>query len=162
VRFLVDGYNLMHAAGYLTARPTGRLDPARRRFLDWLAGVAAARAVSMRVVFDGQKSPRPSPETDHRGVRVRFAFGQAADDEIETLLTGPSRDVVVVSNDSRLHESARRAGAAAWPCDKFLDWVVREPSPSPPAVDEPPEKPVNAAEDAALLEVFQAARGRRR
>lgn len=159
--FLVDGYNLMHAAGYLTAKPTGRLDPARRRFLDWLAGVARVKGADVRVVFDGQASPSASPESVHRGVRVRFSFGLAADDEIETLLEHAARGLVVVSNDSRLHEAARRAGVLAWRCERFLDWVIREAVPPTPPVEVPEEKPAQPDADAALLAAFQQPRGRR-
>ena len=163
MRFLVDGYNLMHAAGYLTAKPTRRLEPIRRRFLDWLASVATKRAFPIRVVFDGQNSPSASPEADHRGVRVRFAFGQTADDEIELLLTEPSRDVVVISNDLRLHESARRAHAEAWTCTKFLDWVIQNVAPRMEPEPPLPEKPtISDDENARLLATFQVPRGRRR
>ncbi|QEL20217.1 NYN domain-containing protein [Limnoglobus roseus] len=160
--FLVDGYNLMHAAGYLTAKPTQRLEPIRRRFLDWLAGVGRAKKAQFRVVFDGQASPSSSPEGDHGGVKVRFSFGLAADDEIETLLEVPSPGLVVVSNDQRLHEAARRAHVTAWRCERFLDWVIRdETPPSPPEVI-PPEKPTSPDADAELLAVFQQPRGRGR
>ena len=136
MHLLIDGYNLMHAAGYLSARPTGNLDPVRRRFLDWLAGVAAAKTVAIRVVFDAQNGRQASLETAHRGVKVRFAHRKTADDEIESLLAPPD-GLVVVSNDQRLHESARRAKAAAWACEQFIDWVVQDvppPVPRPKAV----------------------------
>ena len=111
--FLIDGYNLMHAVGLARkSLPAGDLKRARTRLLDWLADAAKGRDSTMRVVFDGQSAPAESPEADHRGVRVRFAFRRTADDEIEELLAAesyPSR-VMVVSNDSRA--CARRAGVA--------------------------------------------------
>ncbi len=155
--FLVDGYNLMHAAGYLTSKPTQRLEPARRRFLDWLAGIGRAKKADLRVVFDG---PGSSAETDHQGVRVRF--GRTADDEIEKLLLRPLAGLVVVSNDSRLHEAARRAGVAAWNSDRFLDWVIGDARIELPAPAPLPEKPTASTEDdVELLAAFQQPRGRR-
>lgn len=154
MRFLVDGYNLMHAAGYLTAKPSGKLEPIRRRFLDWLAGVGRTKAAELHVVFDG---PSASGESDHHGVRVRF--GRTADDEIESLLDRAA-GFVVVSNDSRLHEAARRAGAAAWRCEQFLDWIISEPANAVVPLPEP-EKPADAIADAELLAAFQQPRGRR-
>lgn len=157
MRFLIDGYNLMHAAGYLTSKPSGRLDPIRKRFLDWLAQVARKNSVEMTVVFDGQSSPRTSSETDHRGVNVRFSSGRTADDEIESLLV---IGIVVVSNDSRLHEAARRAKADAWRCERFLDWVIADAEPPVPQAVEV-EKPTGGGNEADLLAAFRQPRGRR-
>ena len=108
--FLIDGYNLMHAAGLAhRAMPAVQFDRARTRFLDWLADGAKARA-ELRVVFDAQQAPTPSLESIHRGVRVRFAFGQTADDLIEELVATEQqpKSLTVVSNDSRAREAARR------------------------------------------------------
>lgn len=160
VRFLIDGYNLMHAAGFLATRPKrGRLDPVRRRFLDWLADAGRGRAAVFRVVFDAAAAPAYSPEADHRGVRVRFAYRQTADDLIEELLSadGEPGGLTVVSNDGRLHEAARRRQVRAWSCERFVDWVVSaEPTP-PPAAPPAPEKPdaVPAAEADELLKAFE-------
>src|SRR4051812_35636003 len=111
VTYLIDGYNLMHAVGLApTALPTGRLEPARRRFLDWLADAAGGRAV--RVVFDAQASVAASPEQDHRGVRVAFAHRRTADEMIEELVGAAPRPdrLTVVSNDNQVKEAARRRG----------------------------------------------------
>lgn len=165
VVLLIDGYNLLHAAGLAAANlPPGRLRSARRRMLDWLADAAPARGAVVRVVFDGMAAPAESPEADHRGVRVRFAFRQTADDLIETLLAGDARpaDVTVVSNDSRLHEAARRRGSRAWSCERFMDWLtadIRPATPTPPAEEKPP---LSAAEAADLLRAFERPKPRRR
>jgi uncharacterized protein len=160
MQFLVDGYNLMHAMGYLVSSKSNRahptsLDADRRRCLDWLATIVRERDCVMRVVFDGQNAPRQSAESVYRGVRVRFAFRQTADDVIETILDEGGDAIVVVSNDTRLHESARRANARSWSTQQFLDWVV-EPPKSPEAVTPQPEKPLalSADAEAELLQVF--------
>lgn len=126
---LIDGYNLLHAAGWACAGlPKGRLEAARRQLIDWLADAPARKSGAARflVVFDAQKSPHSSPPADHRGVEVRFAHRQTADDLIEAILNdGASRGrVAVVSNDGRLHESARRRGAEGWSCQRFMDWLL--------------------------------------
>ena len=159
MQFLIDGYNLMHAAGYLASKSSGRLEPIRNRFLDWLAGIAKSKAVGVRVVFDGQASPRKSKETDYRGVRVRFSTAQTADDDIESLLKSAGA-VTVVSNDSRLHEAARRANADAWRCERFLDWVIAKESSTvlAPVIS---EKPLTVGDEAELLAAFREPRGRR-
>jgi predicted RNA-binding protein with PIN domain len=126
VTFLIDGYNLMHAAGLAHRAMTGsRFDRARTRFLDWLADSARDRA-ELRVIFDAQQAPAPSLETVHRGVRVRFAFRQTADDLIEALVADEPRPelLAVVSNDTRVREAAQRAGCAALTCAEFIDWLI--------------------------------------
>src|SRR5205823_14898097 len=98
---------------------------------------------------------------------VRSAVGQTADDLIEALLAAESRpgEITVVSNDSRLHEAARRRGSRAWSCQHFMDWLAepdRPPdgggqprrSPAPPA-DEKPAGPT-ADEAAELARAFGA------
>lgn len=158
MQFLIDGYNLMHVAGYLTSKSSGRLEPIRNRFLDWLSGIAKLKAVGIRVVFDGQDSNRKSKEADYRGVRVRFSSSQTADDDIESLLKSAGA-VVVVSNDSRLHEAARRANAEAWRCERFLDWVIAKES-SAVLVPVRSEKPTMVGDEAELLAAFRQPRER--
>src|SRR5262245_28766873 len=117
----------MHAVGLMPhGRPAGKLRHARSHLLDWLAGAAAGHDVVLRVVFDAQTAPAASPEADHRGVRVRFASGQTADDEIEELLAAESLPgrVTVVSNDSRVQDAGRRRGAAVQTCQEFVDWLI--------------------------------------
>lgn len=159
--FLVDGYNLMHAAG-LAARnlPPGQLQSGRRRLLDWLANAPAVRKPGTRVVvvFDAQNGRAGTSHENHRGIEVRYAHRETADDLIETLLAAEPRNspVTVASNDGRLQESARRRGFRGWSCPQFTDWIVggREPpAPPPPPTDDAVRK-LSAADDAALLEAF--------
>ena len=164
MKFLIDGYNLMHAIGWMSAgmKPSA-LAPARLQLLNWLADTAACRtkAASFRVVFDAMKGPGHTPrETTHRTVLVTFAHRSTADDRIEELLDEASdpKRLVVVSNDTRLHESARRARAKAWFTPAFLDWLLAaDDAAKPPAertLPEKPEGPPSADEAAELLQVF--------
>jgi predicted RNA-binding protein with PIN domain len=172
VTFLIDAYNLMHAVGLLRqGLPAKGLERARLRFLDWLADGVKGRAALLRVVFDAQDSPGASPERDHRGVRVRFAYRKTADDEIEELLAAerhPSR-VAVVSNDTRVQEAGRRRGAGVRTCEEFVDWLIQPPvaDPKTPVADAPgsPEKPepgATADEMAAWLAAFSTPKRRKR
>jgi predicted RNA-binding protein with PIN domain len=170
VNFLIDGYNLMHASG-LARRglPGGALHQARKRFLDWLADAAEGRGAAIRVVFDAVNTPHHAEESDYRGIRVRFASGRTADDEIEELLAAgvhPS-GITVVSNDSRLRESARRRAAAFFSCEQFIDWAIAPRPPliapdPPPARPEKPETAPTEAEQAALLAAFSRPPAKRR
>jgi uncharacterized protein len=158
--FLIDGYNLLHAVGWATPRMAkSSLEPARRKLLDWLVDTVAFRVdgAKFRVVFDAQKGPSHIPrETSHRGVFVSYAWRSTADDLIEELLAGASKpgEVVVVSNDTRLHESARVVKAQGWSSRKFLDWLnAREEAAKPPEAETAPEKPTGppTPEEAATL-----------
>jgi hypothetical protein len=150
VTFLIDGYNLMHAAGLAhRAMPAAQFDAARARFLDWLADGARDRA-ELRVVFDAQQAPVPSLETVHRGVRVRFAFRQTADDLIEELVAVEQRPklLTVVSNDSRVREAARRAECITCTCAEFIDWLITPENPQPGATHSPEaDKPIPSITD---------------
>jgi uncharacterized protein len=170
VNFLIDGYNLMHASG-LARRglPAGALHQARGRFLDWLADAAKGRGAAIRVVFDAANTTNHSEESDYRGIRVRFTTGRTADDEIEELLAAEAHPsgITVVSNDSRLRESARRRAAAFLSCEEFIDWTI-DPRPPltapdpPPARPEKPEAAPTEAEQAALLAAFSRPPAKRR
>ncbi|CAN5528369.1 hypothetical protein BH11PLA2_BH11PLA2_45540 [soil metagenome] len=156
VKFLIDGYNLMHAHGFLGSGKR-KLEPARRRFLDWLADSGRGREVAFHVIFDAVNAPGYSPEAMHRGVAVLFATGETADDRIEAILPKllPGT-VVLISNDTRLHESARRRGVRWWSCERFGDWILTGEVPPKEILPEPPEKPesVPAEETIELLKVF--------
>ncbi len=148
--FLIDGYNLMHAAGLAHRAMAGaRFDHARTRLLDWIAAGARGRA-RVLVVFDAQQAPSPSLETVHRGVRVRFAYRQTADDVIEQLVeVEPRPDLLtVVSNDGRVREAARRAACPTLTCPEFVDWLISPPRPQA-ETDHPAEsdKPIPSVTD---------------
>jgi hypothetical protein len=147
VTYLIDGYNLMYAAGLATrAMRAAQFDRARERFLDWLADGAGSRG-EILVIFDAQQAPCPSLETIRRGVRVRFAFQKTADDVIEELVAVVRRPdrTSVVSNDARVREAARRAACAVLTCPEFVDWLISPPrAPGPDADSHAPEgdKPI--------------------
>src|SRR5262249_16308094 len=57
------------------------------------------------------------------GLSVQYTRGgETADDVIEKLINRCAcpRHLVVISNDRRVQEAARRKGAASWTCDDFL------------------------------------------
>jgi predicted RNA-binding protein with PIN domain len=158
VTFLIDGYNLMFALGLASKKMSAKkFEMKRREFLDWLAKESKGRGATMRVVFDAQQAISPSPESEHKGVQVRFAYRETADDEIEKLLAAEPHPeaVTVVSNDSRIRAAGEHRGCATFSCEAFTDWLTeRQPTPRPQSSG-PPEKPDGpAAEDEELLKVF--------
>ena len=157
--FLIDGYNLMHAVGYATkAMPAGELARGRTRLLDWIADARGDRPDTVRVVFDAVEG-RKSNESTHRGLFVRYAYRQTADDAIEALVAAEKhpKKLAVVSNDNRIRDAARRKSCAVFGCEEFVDWLLK--SALVPSVAVPPEtdKPAATATDdemTAWLDVF--------
>lgn len=126
---LIDGYNLLHAAGLAKARyAPGELQRRRAKMLQKLVELVDPAALSRTtVVFDARRDPpAESPPESSRSLSVLFApKHQEADDLIEELLAKHSspKQVLVVSSDHRLHKAARRRGATAIDSDLFLDQI---------------------------------------
>jgi predicted RNA-binding protein with PIN domain len=105
--------------------------------VDYLKQVLGDEDVT--VVFDSTRSARrvQKPE-EYQGLHIQYTSrGQEADDVIEDAIadcTSP-RSLVVISNDNRIRQAARRKGARSWSCDDFLDHKKTRPA----AAAEPPE-----------------------
>jgi uncharacterized protein len=166
VRFLIDGYNLMHAAGLAVAEHTGpkAMEAARKRFLDWIADSPALRKATephaIRILFDAQNAHKDYGTKTYRGLVTTFTFQATADDYIEDIVSREPHpeQLNVVSNDHRLERAAKRAKCLAMSCEAFLDWLA-EPPASPTLSRNPNavamEKPVPSAEELAeFLDVF--------
>ncbi|MBW3542919.1 MAG: NYN domain-containing protein [Planctomycetes bacterium] len=131
---LIDGYNLMHAAGL--ARPAygpGDLERCRNRFLGWLAaGLGGAERERTTVVFDAADAPADLPRRQmYEQMTVLYAAGDAdADTLIERLIAGHSapRRLRVVSSDRRLRRAARRRRAQACDSLQFAEWLEARPA----------------------------------
>ena len=77
------------------------------------------------------------------GLQVRFAVRQdEADDLIEELLRRESapRRLILVSDDHRLQQAARRRECQVQGCDEFLDWLDRRGRPEEGPPEARPEK----------------------
>jgi predicted RNA-binding protein with PIN domain len=130
--WLIDGYNLMHAAGAMGQGVTSRKAflQKRRRFLDTIAdAMGAERARETTVVFDASAPPRDFPlETSYNGLTVIFALeDEDADARIERLIAMHSapKSLTVVSSDRRIRQAATRRKAKAVTADHFLDLMDR-------------------------------------
>ena len=123
---IIDGYNLLHAAGL--GRPTygpGDLERMRNRLLSHLrTHLGAAERARTTVVFDARDAPPDRPRRFvAEGITILFAAsGGDADAEIERLIAAHSapRRIRVVSSDHRLQKAARRRRAVAVDCEAFL------------------------------------------
>ena len=128
MRLVIDGYNLMHAMG-LVHGPVGphELTKARVKLIGRLAA-AHGETDDVTLVFDARGAPAGAAAEETRAaVQVHYTLREEADDYIERRIahdSAPAR-LIVVSNDKRLREAARRRGCAAWLCDHYLDWLER-------------------------------------
>ena len=132
---IIDGYNLMHAAG-LARRTYAQGDLIRcRRQLNQLLVAHLDPGVLARatIVYDAFDSPsNDNRQQQQAGLAVQFApKGADADSEIERLLNGHSapRQVMVVSSDHRLHKAAKRRKACCVDSDDFLTALQAEAQP---------------------------------
>lgn len=111
---ILDGYNVMHAAGLVRFRNgPGQLQAAREVLLHYLAeALTTVEVQRTKVVFDAQNAPRGLPRTYKvKGLAVQFAEpGGDADSVIEELIRDHSapRQVRVVSSDHRIQKAAKR------------------------------------------------------
>lgn len=128
MRYLIDGYNLMHAMG-LVRKGGGETAwlSARRKLLDWLADQLSNRQDSFQVVFDAQHSRGALETNQHRGVKTLLARGQTADDVIEELVAEEHlpNQLTVVSNDHRLRDAAYRSQCFWITCEAFSDILLK-------------------------------------
>lgn len=118
MRWLIDGYNVMHAGGRIA--PGIKPEPfrrARRKFLGDLAGaLPPSVAADTTIVFDANTPPGDLPlDSVQHGMRILFALGdENADARIESLIRkhGTPKTLTVVSTDRRIRQAAtrRRAG----------------------------------------------------
>ena len=158
MRYLIDGYNLMHALGLVRkAGGESAWAAARRQMLDWLADLLPARpADSFLVVFDAQRSTGALESSRHRGVNVLLARGGTADEVIEDLAATEThpKQLTVVSNDHRLRDAALRHECGWTTCGAFTETVLRPVKASIPAADDAKPDGADAAADAELLKVF--------
>lgn len=126
MRWLIDGYNLMHAAGAMNARRGGaRFHLARKRFLNQMAVALGPLVHETTVVFDASHPPPGFPvESTYKGIRIIFAVGDDdADSRIERMIGEHSnpKALFVVSSDHRVRRAAKRRKARPVEADEYLD-----------------------------------------
>jgi uncharacterized protein len=130
MRYLIDGYNLLHAMGALHGRagPQG-LEKARLRLLGLLRGTFGDEASAITVVFDAAgASPGAKEQHNFQGIHVRFAVQQKeADELIEDLIQHHSapQQLTVVSDDHRIKDAGRHRHCQVLGCLDFLEELMR-------------------------------------
>jgi uncharacterized protein len=147
---VIDGYNLLHAAGLARKKYVGaQLHNARRQLLFYLAShLSASERERTTVVFDAGDAPTDvARQMTVEGMSVEFARpGGDADTLIEEILQShpAPRSVRVVSSDHRLQKAARRRRATSVDSDMFVTELEhRGPIATEPAADVSPQSARN-------------------
>ena len=166
---LIDGYNLLHAAGMAQHeyRP-GDLLRCRTRLLKWLLEkLSSAEIRAATVVFDARDPPPDRPaQVVISGLRVLFANPEGdADVFIQNWLSRhPSpRRVTLVSGDRALQRAARGCGSKTISSNDFVRDLERRRSSrssrggtakAPADDDSKPAGTASASQMAHLLKIF--------
>jgi len=161
---LIDGYNLLHAAGFARDRyGPGQFEKCRRRLLQGLADrLTDLQRARTTVVFDAQQAPDDVPSIQQfAGISVVFSVGSDADSLIEAMLAQHSapRQVVVISSDHRLQNAASRKRASWMDSDKFWEREVADETEVESSVEQRikrGEMEVGTAEVAEIVERLKA------
>jgi predicted RNA-binding protein with PIN domain len=148
---LIDGYNLMHAAGIAKrmARP-GELESWRHRLIKRVSqNLKPQERTTTVIVFDAKEAPDIGGRNDLiEGILIQYAApGREADDLIEDLIQEnkqPQR-LRVVSSDHRIQKAARRRKAKFLDSDKFLDELDDRQHGKEPEKPDPPSRPASPA-----------------
>lgn len=164
MRTLIDGYNVMHAAGLMARKfgPDG-FQKARTRFLnDLVAWLDPVDVHMTTVVFDANDGPgHLASSTLHKGITVYFAVSEdSADEKIEDLIAAhPSpKSLTVVSSDHRIQRAANRKKARVLSADAFLTQLdtAKERKRAPAKVREVPRAEIPTVEESEFwLEEFR-------
>ena len=140
MKYLIDGYNLLHALGLLRTRAgPGHLLKARLGLMRFLRSALGEEASAATVIFDADPAPVGLPEEEEvEGIHVRYAVHEPeADDLIEDIIRRQARprELAVVSDDHRLQRAGQRRNCKVLGCSEFLDWLEqrqRKANPLPP------------------------------
>jgi uncharacterized protein len=153
MRFLIDGYNLLHRLGLMRNRMApGELAGARQRLVSLLTKAWGKDAGTICIVYDSAGAPaRRAPDRNNQDIDVRFARrGEAADDVIEEVIRNHSapKQLTVISDDHRLQRAARRRACRVQSCTSYLEEMEHRLRPNSPDRRADPAGAPSPAEDA--------------
>lgn len=143
--YLIDGYNLALAAGFVRRLDgPGNAQRARERLMSWLSNhLDDEQRARTTVVFDARRSTVDQKEWVVNEMRVLFAADHDdADSLIEEIIARHSspRRLTVISNDQRIQAAARRRRAIVSRSDDWFERTAANVAQPGPA-DAPEEGP---------------------
>ncbi|MFI4874048.1 MAG: NYN domain-containing protein [Blastopirellula sp. JB062] len=159
---IIDGYNLLYAAGVVSSLDgSGSFEQDRLMLLELIRSVVDDQEIRQTVVvFDSAKAPPGLPRTvRYHDIVVHFASEYAdADEMIEELIErhAAPRRLTVVSSDHRIQRAARRRKATAMDSGPWISLMRRKRQAKQSAADLPtkPLAPPSDSEVARWLREF--------
>src|SRR5437588_7232801 len=151
MKYMIDGYNLLHALGLIRTRAgPADLHKARLGLLRLLHSRLGEESASVTVVFDADRAPGRLPEEEvYEGIHIRYAVHEPeADDLIEDMIRRQPvpQQLAVVSDDHRLQRAAQRRNCKVLGCGEFLDCLEPRLKKSPSHTQESDAKPKTVSE----------------
>ncbi|HVT82679.1 MAG TPA: NYN domain-containing protein [Phycisphaerae bacterium] len=123
MRYLIDTYNLLHAASAMGGPLTGMTV---RKLCQYLA--AAPSSLKATLVLDGRAKPDEPSLNEFPDIQLIYSgTGVPADTVIGQLVERAQsrKKITVVSNDREVANHARGLYAHALSCEQFLDQLTR-------------------------------------
>jgi predicted RNA-binding protein with PIN domain len=125
VRYLVDGYNVMHRCARLKGRMRDNLEGARDELVDRVARYCSTTGDQAMVVFDaaGRVDPRDHRIPAYAGVEVVYSRARHSADTIierHVYRAASTRGLCVITADGGIRDFCRALGAAVMHPDHFL------------------------------------------
>jgi len=161
---LIDGYNLLHAAGLARDRyGPGQFEKCRQRLVQEIADrLSEPQRDRTTVIFDAKEAPADvSAVQKIAGICVVYSVGSDADTMIEAMLESHSapKQVLVVSSDHRLQKAASRRKAKSIDSEVFWERAVGDEDPAGKTVEEllkEGQTPVESDEVAEIVRRLKA------
>lgn len=121
LHLIIDGYNLLAAAGRVAGTGSLYSDMAREALLRDLAAYRQRKGHALTVVFDGWQQGQPIESREHRaGVQVIYSKrGERADQVIQRLAREYRSHCAVVSSDHEIVNAAKAHGAFVMGAQEF-------------------------------------------
>lgn len=157
---LIDGYNLMHAAGMARQKyGPGDLERCRNQFIHWLISQLTPQERRLTtLVFDAEAAEKSWIRKLHQeNLTIQYApAGSDADTLLEELITehNSPKQIHLISSDHRLHKAARRRKARAIDSEDFIKWLADREIHLPRQREQKPGHPPSEAELKEWLELF--------
>jgi len=123
MHLLIDGYNLLHIAHFLTRLNSNQLRQERDRLIDQLSAYQKVKPSPITLVFDGWLGGWTTEQREiKRGIEVIYSrLGEKADEVIKRLVREEGSAAIVITSDREISRFAERMGAAVIPSDQFQE-----------------------------------------
>ncbi|MDO9515826.1 MAG: NYN domain-containing protein [Syntrophales bacterium] len=143
MHIIIDGYNLIRQSDSLRRLERLSLERGRGELIRRVAGYRRLRGHKMTVVFDGwMTGPAEEERLREDGVHIVYSGrGETADEVIKRMARAErGSEIIVVSSDREVADSAVKAGGVAISSPEFEERMGEEETKGMPDDDETPEE----------------------